>query len=156
MLSNTTVKIFALSLSLLVLSSCVLNTVNLKPSPDEYSNLIDTPVYVKKAPDTDLIDYQNELDQCRTASGIKANRMSKVGIGFGSYLALGGLYIIATASGVFAPVYVAAGTVGGLLGGSTILVTTATEDYREYQSLEKCLEDKGHDVIFYDATNSEN
>ena len=151
MLSNTTVKIFALSLSLLVLSSCVLNTVNLKPSPDEYSNLIDTPVYVKKAPDTDLIDYQNELDQCRTASGIKANRMSKVGIGFGSYLALGGLYTIATASGVFAPIYVAAGTVGGVLGGTTIFVTNATKEFREYSGLEKCLEKKGHDVVFYDA-----
>ena len=156
MLTNNTVKIFALSLSLVALSSCVLNTANVKPSPDEYSNLIDTPVYVKKARDTDVIDYQNELDQCRSASGIKANRMSKVGIGLGSYFALGGLYIIATASGVFAPLYVAAGTVGGVLGGSTILVTTATEDYREYQSLEKCLEDKGHDVIFYDATNAEN
>jgi len=156
MLTNNTVKIFALSLSLVALSSCVLNTANVKPSPDEYSNLIDTPVYVKKASDTDLIDYQNELDQCRTASGIKANRMSKVGIGFGSWWLLSGVYVIATASGVLAPIAVAAGTVGSIVGGSTILVTTATEDYREYQSLEKCLEDKGHDVVFYDATNSEN
>lgn len=138
------------------MSSCVLNTANVKPSPDEYSNLIDTPVYVKKSPDTDLIDYQNELDQCRTSSGIKANRMSKVGVGVGSWWMLSGVYVIATASGVLAPIAIAAGTVGSIVGGSTILVTTATEDYREYQSLEKCLEDKGHDVIFYDATNSEN
>ena len=75
----------------------------------------------------------------------------KVGVGFGSYLALGGLYTIATASGVFAPIYVAAGTVGGVLGGSTIFVTNATKEFREYSGLEKCLEKKGHDVIFYDA-----
>ena len=151
MLTKTAIKLFVIILSLIAMSSCVLNTANVKPSPDEYSNLIDTPVYVKKASDTDLIDYQNELDQCRTASGIKANRMSKVGIGFGSYLALGGLYTIATASGVFAPIYVAAGTVGGVLGGSTIFVTNATKEFREYSGLEKCLEKKGHDVIFYDA-----
>lgn len=156
MLTKTAIKLFVIILSLIAMSSCVLNTANVKPSPDEYSNLIDTPVYVKKSPDTDLIDYQNELDQCRTSSGIKANRMSKVGVGVGSWWMLSGVYVIATASGVLAPIAIAAGTVGSIVGGSTILVTTATEDYREYQSLEKCLEDKGHDVIFYDATNSEN
>ena len=156
MLTKTAIKLFVIILSLIAMSSCVLNTANVKPSPDEYSNLIDTPVYVKKSPDTDLIDYENELDQCRTSSGIKANRMSKVGVGVGSWWMLSGVYVIATASGVLAPIAIAAGTVGSIVGGSTILVTTATEDYREYQSLEKCLEDKGHDVIFYDATNSEN
>ena len=143
-------------LLLFALSSCISNTINVKPNAEEYLQLVDTPVYIKKSFDTDLYAFENELDECIKTSNNRANRSSKVGVGFGSYLALGGLYIIATASGVFAPVYVAAGTVGGLLGGSTILVTTATEDYREYQSLEKCLEDKGHDVIFYDATNSEN
>mgnify|MGYP000059996012 CR=1 FL=1 len=134
-----------------VLSSCVSNTVNVKPDSEEYSQLIDTPVYIKRASDTDLNTYTNELDQCIKASNIKVNRSSKVGIGFGSYLALGGLYTIATASGVFAPIYVAAGTVGGILGGSTIYVTNATKEFREYSGLEKCLEKKGHDVIFYDA-----
>ena len=71
------------------------------------------------------------------------------GFGFGLYLALGGLYTIATASGVFAPIYVAAGTVGGVLGGSTIFVTRATKEFREYSSLENCLERQGHDVVFY-------
>ena len=156
MLTKIAIKIFVIILSLIAMSSCVLNTANVKPSPDEYSNLIDTPVYVKKAPDTDLIDYQNELDQCRTSSGIKASRMSKVGVGVGSWWMLSGLYVIATASGWLAPIAVTAGTMGSIVGGSTILVTTATEDYREYQSLESCLEGKGHDVIFYDATNAEN
>ena len=134
-----------------VLSSCVSNTVNVKPNSKEYSQLIDTPVYIKRASDTDLNTYTNELDQCIKASNIKVNRSSKVGIGFGSYLALGGLYTIATASGVFAPIYVAAGTVGGILGGSTIIVTKATEEFREYASLENCHERQGHEVVFYDA-----
>ena len=156
MLDNKLVKILVLSLSMFTISSCVLNTSNTKPSTDEYSNLIDTPVFVKKAPDKDLATYQNELNQCRSESGIKANRMSKVGIGVGSWWMLSGLYVIATASGWLAPIAVTAGTMGSIVGGSTILVTTATEDYREYQSLERCLEGKGHDVIFYDATNAEN
>ena len=62
-----------------------------------------------------------------------------------------GLYTIATASGVFAPIAVVAGTVGGILGGSTIIVTKATEEFREYASLENCLERQGHEVVFYDA-----
>ena len=138
------------------MSSCLLNTANIKPSPDEYSNLIDTPVYVKKAPDKDVATYQNDLNQCRSESDIKANRMSKVAIGVGSWWMLSGLYVIATASGWLAPIAVTAGTMGSIVGGSTILVTTATEDYREYQSLERCLEGKGYDVIFYDATKVEN
>ena len=82
--------------------------------------------------------------------------MSKVGIGVGSWWMLSGLYVIATASGWLAPIAVTAGTMGSIVGGSTILLTTATEDFREYQSLERCLEGKGHDVIFYDTTNAEN
>ena len=156
MLAKTAIKIVVISLSLISMSSCLLNTANIKPSPDEYSNLIDTPVYVKKAPDKDVATYQNDLNQCRSESDIKANRMSKVGIGVGSWWMLSGLYVIATASGWLAPIAVTAGTMGSIVGGSTILVTTATEDYREYQSLERCLESKGHDVIFYDATNAEN
>ena len=138
-------------LSIFVLSSCVSNTINVKPDPEEYLQLVDTPVYVKRSSDTDLYAFENELDECIKTANNKANRSSKVGVGFGSYLALGGLYIITTASGVFAPIYVAAGTVGGVLGGSTIFVTNATKEFREYSGLEKCLEKKEHDVIFYDA-----
>ena len=107
-------------LLLFVLSSCVSNTINVKPDAEEYLQLVNTPVYVKRSSDTDLYAFENELDECIKTSNNRANRSSKVGIGFGSYLALGGLYTIATASGVFAPIYVAAGTVGGVLGLSLI------------------------------------
>ena len=136
-------------LFIFVLSSCASNTINVKPDAEEYLQLVDMPVYVKKSPYTDLYAFENELDECIKISNNRANRSSKVGIGFGSYLALGGLYTIATASGVFAPIYVAAGTVGGVLGGSTIFVTRATKEFREYSSLENCLERQGHDVILY-------
>lgn len=137
-------------LLLFVLSSCVSNTINVKPDAEEYLQLANMPVYVKRSSDTDLYAFENELDKCIKTSNNRANRFSKVGIGFGSYLALGGLYTIATASGVFAPIYVAAGTAGSVLGGSAIYATQATKDYRAYMGLEKCLEEKGHDVIFYD------
>ncbi len=136
--------------SIFVLSSCVSNTVNVKPNTEEYSQLVGTPVYIKRSSDKDINTFEDELDECIKTSNTRVNRSSKVGIGFGSYLALGGLYMIATASGVFAPIYVAAGTVGGVLGGSTIFVTRATKEFREYSSLESCLEKQGHDVVFYD------
>ena len=132
------------------LSSCVSNTVNVKPNTEEYSQLVDTPVYIKRSSDKDINTFEGELDECIKTSNTRVNRSSKAGIGFGSYLALGGLYTIATASGVFAPIYVAAGTVGGVLGGSTIFVTRATKEFREFSSLENCLERQGHDVVFYD------
>ena len=137
-------------LLIFILSSCASNSINVKPDAEEYLQLVNTPVYVKRSSDTDLYAFENELDECIKISNNRANRSSKVGIGFGSYLALGGLYTIATASGVFAPIYVAAGTVGGVLGGSTIFVTKATKEFREYSSLESCLEKQGHDVVFYD------
>ncbi len=141
--------LFSLCLTL-TLSACVSNTINVRPSPQEYQQLNASPVYIKKASNKDLDTYSNELNECIKTSNMKANRSSKVGIGFGSYFALGGLITIATASGPFAPIYVAAGTAGSILGGSTIYATKATREYREYTGLEKCLERKGHDVIFYD------
>ena len=43
MLAKTAIKIVVISLSLISMSSCLLNTANIKPSPDEYSNLIVEP-----------------------------------------------------------------------------------------------------------------
>ena len=108
-------------------------------------------MYIKKAADTDLHTYEIELDECIESSNTKVDRSSKFGIGLGSYFLVGGLYTIVTASGVLAPIAVAAGTAGGILGGSTIFATMATEEFREYRSLEDCLEDTGHEVVFYDA-----
>ena len=133
-----------------VLASCVSNAINVRPNLKEYQELDTYPVYIKKAADKNSDAYRNELDECIVSSNIKVNRSSKIGLGFGSYLALGGLYTIATASGVFSPIYVAAGTAGSILGGSAIYATQATKEYRAYMGLEKCLEEKGHDVIFYD------
>ena len=134
-----------------VLSSCVSNTVHVRPDPQKYQQLGASPVYIKKAADTDLDTYEIELDECIQSSNIKVDRSSKVGIGLGSYFLVGGLYTIVTASGVLAPIAVAAGTAGGILGGSTIFATIATEEFREFRSLENCLEYRGHEVVFYDA-----
>ena len=111
-------------------------------------------VYKKKAADTDLDTYEIGLDECLTSSNTKVDRSSKVGIGLGSYFLVGGLYTIVTASGVLAPIAVAACTAGGILGGSTIFATMATEEFREFRSLENCLEYKGHEVVFYGAKKS--
>ena len=51
-------------LLLFVLSSCVSNTINVKPDTEEYLQLVNTPVYVKKSFDTDLCAFENELDKC--------------------------------------------------------------------------------------------
>ena len=137
--------------SLLLLSSCVSNSVSVKPDKTEYSHLVNTPVYIKRATDTDLETYEIELDQCLKASEKKTDLSSKIGVGVGSVWLASGLYAVAIASGIFAPIAIAAGTAGTLVGGSTIIVTKATEEYREYAGLEDCLERQGHDVIFYDA-----
>ena len=137
-----------------VLSSCVSNTVHVRPDSQEYQQLNVSPVYIKKAVDTDRDTYEIELDECIKSSNTKVDRSSKLGIGLGSYFLVGGLYTIVTASGVLAPIAVAAGTAGGILGGSTIFATMATEEFREYRSLENCLEDKGHDVVFYNVKKS--
>jgi hypothetical protein len=125
--------------------------VHVRPDSQAYQQLNASPVYIKKAVDTGRDTYEIELDECIKSSNTKVDRSSKVGIGFGSYFLVGGLYTIVTASGVLAPIAVAAGTAGGILGGSTIFATMATEEFREYRSLENCLEDKGHEVVFYDA-----
>ena len=69
--------------SLLLLSSCISNSVSLKPDKTEYSQLVDTPVYIKRAGDTDLETYEIELDQCLIASATETTRSSKIGVGGG-------------------------------------------------------------------------
>jgi len=137
--------------SLLLLSSCISNSVSVKPDKTEYLHLENTPVYIKRATDTDLETYEIDLDHCLKASATKTDTSSKIGVGVGSVWLVSGLYAVATASGIFAPIAIAAGTAGTLVGGSTIIVTKATEEYREYVGLEDCLERQGHDVIFYHA-----
>ena len=69
--------------SLFVLSSCVSNSVNVKPNPKEYSHLANSPVYIKRAVDTDLETYELELDQCIKVSATKTDVSSKIGVGVG-------------------------------------------------------------------------
>ena len=47
---------------MLILSSCVSYTVNVKPDAEEYLHLVDTPMYVKKSSDKNLNTFENELD----------------------------------------------------------------------------------------------
>jgi hypothetical protein len=74
-----------------VLSSCVSNTVHVRPDPQEHQQLKASPVYIKKAPDTSLDVHEIELGECIKSSNTKADRSSKVGIGLGSYFLVGGL-----------------------------------------------------------------
>lgn len=145
------IKYFYFLLIALLLSSCLSNTVNVKPNYEEYTQLVNTPVYIKKAASSNQNNYEIELSQCLDASNLKAKRSSKVFTGVGSIWLVGGLYTISAASGIFAPIAVAAGTMGTILGGSTIIVSKATEEFREYAGLEECLERLGHEVVFYDA-----
>ena len=48
--------------SVFILSSCVSNTVNVKPDTEEYSHLVDTPVYIKRSSDKDINTFEGELD----------------------------------------------------------------------------------------------
>ena len=137
--------------SLFVLFSCASNSVNVKPDPKKYLHAANSPVCIKRAVDTDLKTYELELGQCMEAPATKTNVSSMIGIGVGSVWLAAGLYGLATASGIFAPITVAAGTVGTIAGGSTIIVTKASEEYREYAGLENCLERQGHEAIFYHA-----
>ena len=75
-------KVLFFFLLLFVLSSCVSNTINVKPDAEDYLQLANTPVYIKRSPYTDLYAFENELDECIKTSNNRANRSSKVGIGF--------------------------------------------------------------------------
>ena len=65
-------------LFIFVLSSCVSNTINVKPNAEEYLQLVDTPVYVKRSFDTDLYAFENELDECIKTSNIEQIDLQKL------------------------------------------------------------------------------
>ena len=129
--------------SLFVLSSCVSNSVNVKPNPKEYSHLANSPVYIKRAVDTDLETFELELDQCMEASATKTDISSKIGVGVGSVWLAAGLYGLATASGIFAPIAVAAGTVGTIAGGSALLLPRPLRSTESMLALKIVLRDRG-------------
>ena len=55
------IKYFYFLLIPLLLSSCLSNTVNVKPNYEEYTQLVNTPVYIKKAASSDQNNYEIEL-----------------------------------------------------------------------------------------------
>ncbi len=63
-----------------VLSSCVSNTVHVRPDPQEYQQLGASPVYIKKAADTELDTYEIELNECIKSSNTTWIGPQKLGL----------------------------------------------------------------------------
>ena len=69
--------------SVFILSSCVSNTVNVKPNTAEYSQLVDTPVYIKRSFDKDINTFEGELDECIKTSNTRVIDLQKLALVLG-------------------------------------------------------------------------
>ena len=133
----------------IALSACISNTIIDEQRKDNYFNVINTPIYVSKAANIAQEVFEDELSSCISSSENKVNISTKVGTGAGAFILANGLYGVATATGILAPIIVVGGSVLALVGGGAIWATKATGENRKYLSIENCLEKRGHDVIFY-------
>ena len=133
----------------IALSACISNTIIDEQRKDNYFNVINTPIYVSKAANITQEVFEDELSSCISSSENKVNISTKVGTGTGAIILANGLYGVATATGILAPIIVVGGSVLALVGGGAIWATKATGENRKYLSIENCLEKRGHDVIFY-------
>ena len=62
---------------------------------------------------------------------------------------MGGLYALVTVTRFLATISLAAGMAGNILWGFDNRRCEATEEFREYGTLEKYLEDEVHEVVFF-------
>ena len=148
------VKIIFILLISIALNACISNTIIDEQSKDNYFKVINTPIYVFKAANITQEVLEDELSSCISSSKDKVNISTKVGTGTGAIILANGLYGVATATGLLAPIIVVGGSVLALVGGGVIWATQATGENRKYLNIENCLEKRGHDVIIYNEKGS--
>ena len=141
----------SLILTLMVTTSCAINTVNSAPDKNKFINIEGTPAYVLMEPDKsmELINEDVYICSAEVEGKIRRIKVSMKTVG-GVYGAAGLLTLIdlATTGGVFATFFIPSMALITAVGWTTYASADAVSELGAYKNLEICLEEKDYSVVF--------
>jgi len=143
-------RIIALSCFIVLAPGCVISN-NSSVSIDDYTHVEGTPIYILSNPPLDSQALKKDILSCidKTDTKVKiTNRILKTTGGLTAATGIAALVSITATGGFLAPLFIPAYATLAAVGGGLYLSASATEQFREYTGLEKCLEKQGYEVVF--------
>ena len=142
----------SLILTLMVTTSCAINTVNSVPDKNKFINIEGTPAYILMEPDKsmELINEDVYICSAEVEGKIRRTKVSMKTVG-GVYGAAGLLALIdlATTGGFFASLFIPTFAVITAVGWTTYASADAVSELSVYKNLEICLEEKEYSVVLF-------
>ena len=142
----------SLVLTLMVTTSCAINTVNSAPDKNKFINIEGTPAYILMEPDKsmELINEDVYICSAEVEGKIRRTKVSMKTVG-GVYGAAGLLALIdlATTGSFFASLFIPTFAVITAVGWTTYASADAVSELSVYKNLEICLEEKDYSVVFF-------
>ena len=142
----------SLILTLMISTSCAINTVYSAPDKNKFINIEGTPAYILMEPDKsmELINEDVYICSAEVEGKIRRTKVSMKTVG-GVYGAAGLLALIdlATTGGFFASLFIPTFAVITAVGWTTYASADAVSELSVYKNLEICLEEKDYSVVFF-------
>jgi hypothetical protein len=127
-------------------------------SIEDYTNIENTPVYILNNPPLQPEDLNADILSCTdtTEHRLKVeNGILKTTGGLTAATGIISLVSIAASGGILAPLFIPVYATMTAIGGGLYVSANATETYREYTTMEKCLERQGYEVVFISTEKKE-
>ena len=145
-------NVFLGVISLLLISSCAVNTASSAPEKNKFVHIEGTPAYVLIEPDKTIDSINDHIYVCLAEVEGKARNIKtpmKVLGGFYGLAGLAGVIDLATTGGVISSILLPGMVVITAAGWVTYASADEVAELSEYKNLENCLEDKGYSVVFF-------
>lgn len=134
----------------ILLTGCAIqNTSNV--TIQDYTNIENTPVYILNNPPLEPQVLNDDVLSCTDTTEHKVkmeNGILKTAGGLTAATGIVSLVSIAASGGILAPLFIPVFATMTAIGGGLYVSANATETYREYTTMEKCLEQQGYEVVF--------
>ena len=141
-------------LSLLLVTSCAVNTASSAPEKNKFVHIEGTPAYVLIEPDKSVDLINDHIYVCLAEVEGKARNIKtpmKVVGGIYGVAGVVALIDLATTGGVISSLLIPGMAVITAAGWITYASADAVSELSEYKNLETCLEDRGYSVVFFFA-----
>ena len=139
-------------LSLLLVTSCAVNTASSAPEQNKFVHIEGTPAYVLIEPDKSVDLINDHIYVCLAEVEGKARNIKtpmKVVGGIYGVAGVVALIDLATTGGVISSLLIPGMAVITAAGWVTYASADAVSELSEYKNLETCLEDRGYSVVFF-------
>ena len=145
-------NVFLVVISLLLVSSCAVNTASSAPEKNKFVHIEGTPAYVLIEPDKSVDLINDHIYVCLAEVEGKARNIKtpmKVVGGIYGVAGVVALIDLATTGGVISSLLIPGMAVITAAGWVTYASADAVSELSEYKNLETCLEHRGYSVVFF-------